>query len=126
MPQSDSSSASWSIVAASASGSLNSWTQLTGVFNAAHGTLTLYVNGNVTSPPTASASPWSVPLPGHCRIGADLSGGAPSDYFDGSVSDLCVFYGVLNTGSGGSSPDVQNLYDSAGGDGCSALNQSYP
>ncbi len=134
MPQSDSDSASWSVAAAPVNSTvIGNWTQLTGVFNAAHGTLSLYVNGgdgvtggdgNVDA--TASASPWSAPATGDFRIGADLGGSGPADYFDGSISDVCVFYGVLGTGSGGSSQDIQNLYDSGTGDGCSALYATYP
>jgi hypothetical protein len=131
MPQSDSTSASWSVAAAQVNSTvIDNWTQITGVFNATHGTLTLYVNGgdgitggdgNVDA--TASASPWTAPALGPLRFGADLSSSQAADFFSGAVSDACVFYGVLSGGSGG---DVANLYDGGTADGCSALYGTYP
>lgn len=116
---------------------LNTWTQLTGVFNASHNTLTLYVNGgdgaqhpgdglagDGNPAATATALPWSAPGNKFFRIGADGPGTAPGDFFSGSVSDACVFYGVLLTTAG--QPDVQNLYAKGSGDGCSALYATYP
>jgi len=116
---------------------LNTWTQLTGVFNASHNTLTLYVNGgdgaqhpgdglagDGNPAATATALPWSAPGNRFFRIGADGPGTGPGDFFSGSVSDACVFFGVLLTTSG--QPDVQNLYAKGSGDGCSALYATYP
>ncbi len=62
------------------------------------------------------------------RIGADWTNpsgvSTPQDFFNGSVSDACVFYGVLLTTT--SQPDVQNLYAGGSGDGCAALYNTYP
>lgn len=117
-----------------------SWTQLTGVFDATHGELLLYVNGGDGAQhpgltgtaavgdgiPAASgpASKWPSGGVGQAigsfRVGADWNGTALAHLFSGSVSDVCTFYGVLNP------PDVTNLYDSASGDGCQALYTQYP
>ena len=127
MPQYDASSAAWSVAAVStANNSLNTWAQITGVFNAAHGTLTIYADGNTSSTRSAQASPWSSPATGPFRIGADLNDTTAANFFTGSVSDVCAFYGVLNTGSSGSNSDIQNLWDGGTGDGCSTLYNNYP
>jgi hypothetical protein len=125
MPRTDSSSATWDEAAAPAGPATGTWTQLTGVFSAAHGTLTLYVNGgdgtangkgNGSPAGTGFASPWSAPAAGPFEVGADQAG----DFFTGSVSDVCVFYGAL------ASADVTHLYASGSGDGCAALAATYP
>jgi hypothetical protein len=117
---------------------LNTWTQLTGVFDATHNTLRLYVNGgdgaqhpgdgqagDGKAAATLTQVPsWTAPGNGVFRIGADGPGAAPGDFFSGSVSDACVFYGVLLTTTG--QQDVQNLYARGSGDGCSALYATYP
>ena len=130
----------WDVAAVQApAGTLNAWTQLTGVFNASHGQLELYVNGGDVSKnggqaggglpaATAGASAWTV-LPAWAsafRVGADwTSGGGAADFFNGAVSDACAFYGVLLPA------DVQTLYSPAltghsGTDGCSALYGDHP
>lgn len=128
------------------SSALNTWTQLTGVLNASHNQLLLYVNGGdgLQHPgdsqdgdgnPAAAVSnvqPWTAgPGNGVFRIGADWTSAAgPADYFHGAVSDACVFYSVLLTGT--QQPDVQRLYDQGpdygqdSGDGCAALYSTYP
>lgn len=127
------------------SSALNTWTQLTGVFNASHNQLLLYVNGgdglqrpgdglagDGNPAAAATANPWTTgPGNGVFRIGADWTTAAgPADYFHGAVSDGCVFYGVLLASP--QQPDVQRLYDQGpgygqdSGDGCAALYSSYP
>jgi len=122
------------------------WTQLTAVMDATNGKLMLYVNGgDGTQQPgdgkagdgipaaTVTASPWSsAPQTGYFRVGADWTqANGLADYFDGSVSDACAFYGVLNNGSQQTALDVQNLYDQGpgygtdNGDGCAVLNTTY-
>jgi hypothetical protein len=122
MPVSDSPTATV-LSAASAPGSarLNRWTQLTGVFNASRGQLTVFVNaaqaGQVTN-----FSPWAAPAPGQVRIGNLRPGGTAHDW-SGRISNACIFYGVLQ------SADVTLLYkgDSAHPhNGCAALFAKYP
>ncbi len=111
------------------------WTQLTGVFNASHVQLVLYVNGgdgaqypgeqgnpagDGTPAASGPASPWSVPATGAFRVGADWNGTVLADFFGGSVSGACAFYGVL------APSDVVNLYHAGSGDGCAALDTTYP
>jgi len=119
----------WYVAAVPASSATNNWTQLTGVFYAEHGQLQLYVNGGDVGTlggsagdgnpaATASASPWGQPGTGSFRIGADwTNAGGVADYFDGSISDVCAFYGPL------SQANVQTLYsgDQNTTDGCSAV-----
>jgi hypothetical protein len=123
---------------------LNTWTQLTAVMDASSGQLRLYVNGgdgqqhpgdsqpgDGTPAAAASASRWSSsPNTGYFRIGADWTAlNGLADFFDGSVSDVCVFYGVLNTVNNPAlnmHTDVQDLYASGSGDGCAAVTGRYP
>jgi hypothetical protein len=131
MPAQDSGSAAVNVAAAPASSAAGKWTQLTGVFNT-HSQLLLYVNGgdgttagNGSPAATATASPWPNPGTGVFRLGADwTSSGGAAGFFNGSVSDACVFYGVLQTSA--SEPDVQNLYHNGSGDGCATLFAAYP
>lgn len=122
--------AGWWVAAAPAgSAALNTWTQLTAVFNATHNELDLYVNGGDSSGNPQAAAPgvtgWTAPGDGVLRVGADwTSADGPLDFFSGAVSDACVFAGVLL--SSPAQPDVQNLYHPASGDdGCAALYNTY-
>jgi hypothetical protein len=122
MPAFDSASATV-LRAASPPGSakLGTWTQLTGVFESARGTLTLYVNGAQVGQ-IGGGSPWSGIGKDRVRIGNLFPGGSAHDWF-GRVSDACIFYGVLIPA------DVTLLYkgDSAHlHDGCAALFAKYP
>lgn len=141
---SGSSSGWWVAAAPAGSGALNSWTQITGVFNASHNELLLYVNGGDGAQHPGDGQPgdgntaatllnvraWSAPGTGVFRLGADWTNpsgvSTPQDFFNGAISDACVFYGVLNTGANGTNPDVQNLYAKGAGDGCAALHTTYP
>lgn len=127
LPRADLPSAAWDEAAAPAPGAIGKWTQLTGVFAAGHGTLALYVNGgdgssagNGSPAGTGFASPWSAPAAGVFRVGDDLGGSGQADFFAGSVSDVCVFYGAL------AAADVTSLYAGGSGDGCAALAAAYP
>ncbi|HEX9552060.1 MAG TPA: LamG-like jellyroll fold domain-containing protein [Streptosporangiaceae bacterium] len=122
MPVSDSSGATV-LAAASAPGTarLNRWVQLSGVFNATHGTLTLYVNGRQAGQ-VSNFSPWAAPAPGQVRIGNLAPGGTAHDW-SGRISNACLFYGVLQ------SADATLLFkgDSAHPhDGCAAMFAKYP
>jgi Concanavalin A-like lectin/glucanases superfamily len=122
MPATDSASATV-LTAASPPGSakLGKWTHLTGVFESAHGTLTLYVNG-VQAGQIGGGGPWSGISKGRVRIGNEIPGGSSHDW-SGRLSNACVFYGSLQPA------DAALLYkgDSAHPhDGCAALNARYP
>jgi hypothetical protein len=123
----------WYVAAVPAGSVAGTWTQLTGVFDASHGELELYVNGGDVGQSggqagdgnpaaTASASPWSAAGTGDFRIGADWTQqGGVADYFDGSVSDVCAFYGVLEQS------DVQSLYTGTHSDpdGCAVVDAEH-
>jgi hypothetical protein len=122
MPVSDSPAAKV-LSAASAPGSarLNRWTQLTGVFNASHSELTVFVNGAQVGQ-VSNVPSWSAPAPGRVRIGNLAPGGTKHDW-SGRISNACVFYGVLQPA------DITLLYkgDSAHPhNGCAALFAKYP
>lgn len=115
-------SGNYYVVAAPAGGGVtDTWTQLTGVYDASRGQMILYVNGNTTNPAASTpgfiSTPTS-PQPSYFRIGADWdSTDGLQNFFDGQISDVCVFYGVLGNGLNASLPDVQNLYSK----GCSKV-----
>jgi hypothetical protein len=129
----DPSGTGWYVAAVHASSAAGNWTQLTGVLDASHGQIELYVNGGDVGvsggsagdgnpAATASASPWTQPGTGSFRLGADwTNAGGVADYFDGSISDACAFYGVLDQS------DIESLYtgdpSAPGGtpDGCSVV-----
>jgi hypothetical protein len=122
MPAADSASATV-LAAASPPGSakLGKWTQLAGVFNATHTTLTLYVNGTQAGQVTG-VSPWASVGNGRVRIGNLLPGGSTHDW-KGRLSNACVFYGALQAS------DITLLHngDSAHPhNGCAALDALYP
>jgi hypothetical protein len=137
MPQEDQAGAAVNVAAAQLpSGS--GWIQLTGVFNASHGALMLYVNGGDVNgssgqsddgnpaATTLNVSPWSAPGKGDFRIG-----GGP---LSALVSDACVFYGVLPAIGTATQPGVAYLYNTTApaagaapsGDGCALLHTAYP
>lgn len=71
---------------------LNTWTYLVGVFNAANGQMQLYVNG-VPAGTATNSTPWSATGP--LGIGRGKSGGANSDFFPGQISDVQVYQRAL-------------------------------
>jgi Concanavalin A-like lectin/glucanases superfamily len=122
MPSTDSTSASV-FTAASPPGSakLAQWTQLTGVYNAPHGMLTLYVNG-VQAGQVGGVGPWTAPADGRIRIGNLIPGGSTHQWWSG-LSNACVFYGELQPA------DVTVLYKGNAAhphNGCAALDAEYP
>jgi hypothetical protein len=122
MPSTDSTSASV-FTAASPPGSakLAKWTQLTGVYNAPHGMLTLYVNG-VQAGQVGGVGPWTAPADGRIRIGNLIPGGSTHQWWSG-LSNACVFYGELQPA------DVTVLYKGNAAhphNGCAALYAEYP
>lgn len=71
---------------------LNTWTYLTGVYDAANSSLTLYVNGTQVGTATDSTPEAA---PGSFVVGRGLFNGAPSDFFNGSVADVQVYQAAL-------------------------------
>lgn len=72
---------------------LAKWTQLTGVYDSARGTLTLYVNGNQAGQ-VDGAGRWLPGGNGRVRMANLTPGGSRHDW-SGGLSNACVFYGVL-------------------------------
>jgi hypothetical protein len=73
---------------------LNTWTNLVGVFNAGDHSMTLYVNGD--SKPTHGATnptPWTGAGP--FTIGAAKTATSTSNYLNGSISDVQVYNRAL-------------------------------
>ncbi|NBH09323.1 LamG-like jellyroll fold domain-containing protein [Amycolatopsis sp. SID8362] len=68
------------------------WYQLTGVFDAAASTLSLYVDGTRQ---TTVAAPAGWAGTGHLVIGRGKYGGNPVDYVDGSIDDVRAYAGAL-------------------------------
>jgi Concanavalin A-like lectin/glucanases superfamily len=102
------------------SAKLGKWTQLTGVFNASHGVLTLYVNGIQAG--QVNSSPWTNAGNGRVRIANVTPGGSRHDW-SGRLSNACVFYGVLVPA------DVRLLHAGNAShphNGCAALFDKYP
>ena len=91
---------------------LNTWTYLTGVYDASAKTLSLYVNGALAgSVPYTTA--WA--SSGAFAIGRDLQGGAANQYLDGDIEGVQAYQQALsaaqistlyNGGSLLSSPDI--------------------
>ncbi|GLY40734.1 alpha-N-arabinofuranosidase [Amycolatopsis sp. NBRC 101858] len=68
------------------------WYQLTGVFDAAVSTLSLYVDGTRQAAVSAPAG-WAGT--GHLVIGRGKYGGNPVDYVDGTIDDVRAYSGAL-------------------------------
>jgi concanavalin A-like lectin/glucanase superfamily protein/glycosyl hydrolase family 2 len=79
------------------------WYHLTGVRDAATGTLTLYVNGEKAGTASACLGDAST---GHTVIGRARFGGNPVDYWPGAIDQVHVFDRAL------SATDVAQLYQS--------------
>lgn len=80
-------------VHASEAPQVGSWTHLLAVFDAASGTMSLYVNGKLQGTTTNPAA-WKAN--GRLTIGAvTLGNGTSGDYFNGSISDVRVYQRAL-------------------------------
>ncbi|RKS75495.1 concanavalin A-like lectin/glucanase superfamily protein [Motilibacter peucedani] len=71
------------------------WYQLTGVKDAAAGTLSLYVNGRLQAT-TAAPPSWSAG--GHLVVGRGKYAGNPVDFVNGSVDDVRAWSSALTAG----------------------------
>ncbi|HEX6682770.1 MAG TPA: LamG-like jellyroll fold domain-containing protein [Candidatus Limnocylindrales bacterium] len=73
----------------------NTWTHLTGVYDAPAGQIRLYVNG-VLAGTAACACSWHASGP--FVVGRARWNGTPTDWWPGTVDDVRVFTGVLSAG----------------------------
>lgn len=93
LPSADSATAAQSIAKSAGAPTLNAWTHLVGVFNTTSAAVTLYVNGQVAGT-TTDSTPWNATGP--TSIGAaKLAGGAVSNSFTGSVTDVQIYTTAL-------------------------------
>jgi hypothetical protein len=65
---------------------LGAWTHLAGVYNAATGTASIYVNGALGGTTSVPAAAWTATGP--LSIGRTKWNGASSDWFEGDISDV--------------------------------------
>ncbi|MCC5480508.1 laminin G domain-containing protein [Streptomyces sp. JA03] len=68
---------------------LNVWTHLAGVYDAAAGTIQLYVNGRPQGDPVAFTTPWNAT--GALQVGRLHASGSYSEYFDGRIDEVHVW-----------------------------------
>ncbi|MCM2429708.1 LamG-like jellyroll fold domain-containing protein [Streptomyces sp. RKAG337] len=102
-PSSDSASpAAYASAHASAAPALNTWTHLVGVFNAANGAMSLYVNGALAGTGTNTV-PWTGNGPMTIG-GAKLTGGAVSNVTAGAVGNVQAYPRALTAA------DITTLY----------------
>lgn len=73
---------------------LDKWTHLAGVYDAAAGTITLYVNG-VADPRVGSVTARLWNAPGPFTVGRSTFNGVPGNFWPGDIDDVRVVSGVL-------------------------------
>ncbi|MET8151339.1 LamG domain-containing protein [Actinoplanes sp. NPDC049668] len=76
-----------------ATAALNTWTHVAGVYDAAAGTATLYVDGKQAATLAAPATPWHAVGP--LTVGRTRWNDGNSDWFTGDIDDVQVYQGVL-------------------------------
>ncbi|WP_198348084.1 LamG-like jellyroll fold domain-containing protein [Plantactinospora sp. KBS50] len=99
--QADADSAAATAVTSTAAPALNTWTQLTGVYDPAAGTLKLYVNG---ASPASATAPKTFTGVGPFQIGSDLTNGTVGNLWQGSLSDVQLYSRPLT------STEVSSVY----------------
>ncbi|MGW3130670.1 LamG domain-containing protein [Streptomyces sp. NPDC001123] len=72
---------------------LNVWTHLTGVYDAAAATIQLYVNGRAQGDPVAFSTPWNAT--GVLQVGRLRASAAYSEYFAGQIDEVHVWSRAL-------------------------------
>ncbi|WP_328672470.1 LamG domain-containing protein [Streptomyces sp. NBC_00328] len=72
---------------------LNVWTHLAGVYDAAGETIQLYVNGQPQGEPVSFKTPWNAT--GALQVGRLRSSAAYSEYFDGRIDEVHVWSRAL-------------------------------
>ncbi|WP_144311978.1 LamG-like jellyroll fold domain-containing protein [Actinopolyspora erythraea] len=106
MPESDTKSAPVTETAvATLDAEINSWTHLTGVYDATTGKLWLYVNGSRINDGTLHNT-WQ--SDGGLQIGRGKDAGAQTEFWPGSVDDVRLYTGRLSTDR------IESLYASYG------------
>ena len=100
LPQTDTDGPLNSNAVGTSAAQANTWTQLTGVYNAATNTAQLYVNGQLAATATITTFASVGPL----DIGRALWSGNYQDYFPGEVTDVQAFSYALSPGA------IQALY----------------
>jgi hypothetical protein len=95
LASSDAANAPWQTVYAPAAPApqANVWTQLTGVYDAAAQTITIYVNGQPVGTQAVTSAPPNVTGP--LVVGRARQNDAAAGYLGGSVDDVQAFTGVL-------------------------------
>ncbi|WP_432850720.1 LamG-like jellyroll fold domain-containing protein [Amycolatopsis sp. CA-161197] len=73
---------------------LNTWTHLAGTFDAATGTMTIYVNG-VAAGTAVDSTPWNATGP--LTIGHGFYNSAANNYLHGSISDVQLYQAALGS-----------------------------
>ncbi|MFJ3763034.1 LamG-like jellyroll fold domain-containing protein [Streptomyces sp. NPDC090080] len=72
---------------------LNVWTHLTGVYDAAAGSIQLYVNGRPQGEPVSFTTPWNAT--GALQVGRLHASAAYSEYFAGQIDEVHVWSRAL-------------------------------
>jgi hypothetical protein len=80
---------------------LNTWAHLVGVYNAATGIATLYINGSPIASDVGPAQPWNATGP--TTVGRSRWEDHDSDHFPGDIDAVHIYQGVL------SDDQIQNL-----------------
>lgn len=109
MPDSDvpGSSVTWTLAdsAALTSAALNTWTQLTGVYDVSANTLTLYVDGQLAASLARAATATRWDATGNFTVGAALwsdsaNGSYLTDHWVGDIDDVRAYQGILVSPAG--------------------------
>ena len=94
MYQSDTDAAASNRAGSTAVAALNTWTQLTGTYDATSRALKLYVNGVLQETVTVGGTKWKAG--GSLSVGRGFWTGAPADYWKGELADVATFGAVLS------------------------------
>lgn len=90
----DQANTTYTQAASPATTGLNVWTHLAAVYDAATGTLTLYVNGAVAATTTTAAAPWNAT--GTFTAGRSRRNSASAEWFPGDIDTVRAYQGALN------------------------------
>lgn len=100
--------ATYNLVYSSAAASLNTWTHLVGVYDAAAGQGRFYVNGDLQGTVGISLASWTTA--GNVILGRGKWGGNPVDFFAGRIDDARTYRRAL------SAAEAATLYNAGAGD----------
>jgi hypothetical protein len=114
MTNGDSTSSATTRALSVAAPTLNTWVHLAGVYDAAAGQISLYVNGALNASPSFSGA-WNAN--GGLQIGRGRWNAGPTDFFPGSIDDVRTFARALSAAEVASSANLPtNLVASYGMD----------